>query len=318
MASSMERLRRCKVNNNLHRMFEILEINMNSTDTERFKTQVLISGILGEFWKKGKTSQIPRKLYKCDAFTFLRFLENKGFIDSTNTKIVQDAVRSVRPEIYELASTETSNIVEVDPVVAYIEKTAPLQPHEFGISWPVGVPARRSERLKKRKCEEETTSDKIERRMKKKRSPTTDSDQTCNSEPTSYPPIHCQQVHSCDVRLRVKVEYVDHQEVLGNSVHSHKEHEIERQFEKFNQASTILKSRDLGTVICDIKFSELTSLDAFWRDYTNGALLEALKVVFITESLNEAVGHEPLRLLVSVDEEDYRKGRLKLLKNLID
>lgn len=85
-----------------------------------------------------------------------------------------------------------------------------------------------------------------------------------------------------DVRLRVKVEYVDHQEVLGNSVHSHKRHEIERQFEKFSQASTILKSRDLGTVVCDIKFSELTSLDAFWRDYTNGALLEALKVVFIT------------------------------------
>lgn len=42
-----------------------------------------------------------------------------------------------------------------------------------------------------------------------------------------------------------------------------------------------------------------------------------VEVLFIfSESLNEAVGHEPLRLLVSVDEDDFRKGRLKLLKNL--
>ncbi|KAK2518262.1 hypothetical protein Q9233_012773, partial [Columba guinea] len=58
---------------------------------------------------------------------------------------------------------------------------------------------------------------------------------------------------------------------------------LERQFERFNQANTILKSRDLGSIICDIKFSELTYLDAFWRDYINGSLLEALKGVFITD-----------------------------------
>lgn len=63
---------------------------------------------------------------------------------------------------------------------------------------------------------------------------------------------------------------------------SDKEEALERQFERFTQANTILKSRDLGSIICDIKFSELTYLDAFWRDYVNGSLLEALKGVFIT------------------------------------
>uniref|UniRef100_U3KG36 TRADD-like N-terminal domain-containing protein n=1 Tax=Ficedula albicollis TaxID=59894 RepID=U3KG36_FICAL len=92
---------------------------------------------------------------------------------------------------------------------------------------------------------------------------------------------------------------------------------LERQFERFNQANTILKSRDLGSIICDIKFSELTYLDAFWRDYINGSLLEALKGVFITDSLKQAVGHEAIKLLVNVDEEDYELGRQKLLRNLM-
>ena len=85
----------------------------------------------------------------------------------------------------------------------------------------------------------------------------------------------------------------------------------------FNQANTILKSRDLGSIICDIKFSELTYLNAFWRDYINGSLLEALKGVFITDSLKQAVGHEAIKLLVNVDKEDYELGRQKLLRNLM-
>ncbi|KAA8590739.1 hypothetical protein FQN60_001682 [Etheostoma spectabile] len=103
---------------------------------------------------------------------------------------------------------------------------------------------------------------------------------------------------------------------VGN-VFSNKQEAVERQFERFNQANTILKSRDLGSIICDIKFSELTYLDAFWRDYINGSLLEALKGVFITDSLKQAVGHEAIKLLVNVDEEDYQAGRRKLLRNLV-
>jgi len=84
-----------------------------------------------------------------------------------------------------------------------------------------------------------------------------------------------------DIRLRVRAEYCDHEAALAD-VTSTKLTQIERQFEMFTRANTILKSRDLGTVVCDIKFSELTYLDAFWRDYINGSLQDALKTVFIT------------------------------------
>ncbi|CAH1796290.1 unnamed protein product [Owenia fusiformis] len=123
---------------------------------------------------------------------------------------------------------------------------------------------------------------------------------------------------TCDIRLRVRAEYCNHENALEGNIFSNKPDALDRQFEKFMQANTILKSRDLGSIICDIKFSELTYLDAFWRDYINGSLLEALKGVFLTDSLKQAVGHEAIQLLVNVDEDDYVIGRKRLLQNLQD
>ena len=80
-----------------------------------------------------------------------------------------------------------------------------------------------------------------------------------------------------DVRLRVRAEYCNYETVLQGNVSSMKADPVERQLECFTQASAILRTRDLGFIVCDIKFSEITYLDAFWRDYLNGSLLEALK-----------------------------------------
>ncbi|GIX71064.1 death effector domain-containing protein [Caerostris extrusa] len=93
-----------------------------------------------------------------------------------------------------------------------------------------------------------------------------------------------QNKHTCDVRLRVRAEYCNYQSVLQGNVSSLKADPIERQLECFSQASAILRARDLGYIVCDIKFSEITYLDAFWRDYLNGSLLEALKPLFVLEN----------------------------------
>ncbi|XP_041471289.1 death effector domain-containing protein-like [Lytechinus variegatus] len=124
--------------------------------------------------------------------------------------------------------------------------------------------------------------------------------------------------HTCDIRLRVRAEYCCHDNALVGHLHSIVRHPLRRHLDLFSQASAILKGRDLGSIVCDIKFSELTYLDAFWRDYINGSLQAALKDVFITDSLRTAVGDEAIKLLVNVDEDDYRAGRSKLLLNLIN
>ncbi|XP_064154313.1 death effector domain-containing 1 [Anguilla rostrata] len=122
-----------------------------------------------------------------------------------------------------------------------------------------------------------------------------------------------QEKVTCDIRLRVRAEYSEHESALRGGVSSDKQQPLERQFELFSRASSVLRARDLGSIICDIKFSELGNLDAFWADYLSGALLEALKGVFITDSLKRAAGREGVRLLVSVDQDDYEEGRRLLL-----
>lgn len=118
-----------------------------------------------------------------------------------------------------------------------------------------------------------------------------------------------------DIRLRVRAEYSEHESALRARVASDKQQPLERQFELFSRANLLLRARDLGSIVCDIKFSELQNLDAFWADYLSGALLEALKGVFITDSLKRAAGQEGVRLLVSVDQDDYEEGRKLLLNN---
>lgn len=71
----------------------------------------------------------------------------------------------------------------------------------------------------------------------------------------------------------------------------------------------LLRARDLGSIVCDIKFTDLNNLEAFWGDYLNGDLLEALKGVFINDTLRMAAGTEGIRLLISVDQDDYEEGR---------
>lgn len=112
-----------------------------------------------------------------------------------------------------------------------------------------------------------------------------------------------------DIRLRVRAEYLEHESALRDGVSSDKRQPLERQFELFSRANSLLRARDLGSIVCDIKFTELDNLEAFWGDYLSGALLEALKGVFITDSLRMAAGTEGVRLLISVDQDDYEEGR---------
>ncbi|XP_061573131.1 death effector domain-containing 1 isoform X1 [Cololabis saira] len=134
---------------------------------------------------------------------------------------------------------------------------------------------------------------------------------TCRQVQPIPPPLPPYKV-SCDIRLRVRAEYLEHESALRNGVASNKPQPLERQFELFSQANTLLGTRDLGSIVCDIKFTELDNLEAFWGDYLSGALLEALKGVFITDSLRLAAGREGVRLLISVDQDDYEEGRQRL------
>ncbi|KAM6968058.1 death effector domain-containing 1 [Aplochiton taeniatus] len=122
------------------------------------------------------------------------------------------------------------------------------------------------------------------------------------------PPLPAPAKVTCNIRLRVRADYMEHESALRGGVSSDKQQPLERQFELFSRANSLLRSRDLGSIMCDIKFTELENLEAFWGDYLSGALLEALKGVFITDALRAAAGREGVRLLISMDQDDYEEG----------
>ncbi|XP_062393979.1 death effector domain-containing 1 isoform X2 [Sardina pilchardus] len=132
--------------------------------------------------------------------------------------------------------------------------------------------------------------------------------------PPPPPPPPVPNKVTCDIRLRVRPEYSEQESVLRASVSSTKREPLARQLDLFGRANAMLRARDLGSINCDIKFSEVAKLDAFWADYLSGALTEALKDVFLTDALRRAAGHHRLQLLVSVDQDDYEHGRRVLME----
>ncbi|KAG9340332.1 hypothetical protein AGOR_G00130470 [Albula goreensis] len=284
----------------LHRMFEIVGAQLTHRDVRVLS--FLFVDVIDEYERGGIRS----------GRDFLLALERQGRCDETNFRHVLQLLRIItRHDLLPYVTLRKRRTVCPDPVDKYLEETSvryvsPRRVEESGAA----TPHRRAGPQPVIHC---SPSGPQVCPPRTKPAPPTPSRKRKRAHATA----DCREKQTCDIRLRVRAEYCQHESALQGNVFSNKQEALERQFERFNQANTILKSRDLGSIICDIKFSELTYLDAFWRDYINGSLLEALKGVFITDSLKQAVGHEAIKLLVNVDEEDYQAGRRKLLRNLV-
>uniref|UniRef100_A0A3P9JY29 Death effector domain-containing protein n=1 Tax=Oryzias latipes TaxID=8090 RepID=A0A3P9JY29_ORYLA len=284
----------------LHRMFDIVGAQLTHRDVRVLS--FLFVDVIDEYERGGIRS----------GRDFLLALERQGRCDETNFRHVLQLLRIItRHDLLPYVTLRKRQAVCPDPVDQYLEETSVRYISPRGAERCRDSVLHRAPGPQPVICCPPSGSHVGPSRTKPPPPP------THGKRKRSHPSSDCREKQTCDIRLRVRAEYCQHESALQGNVFSNKQEAVERQFERFNQANTILKSRDLGSIICDIKFSELTYLDAFWRDYINGSLLEALKGVFITDSLKQAVGHEAIKLLVNVDEEDYQAGRRKLLCNLV-
>ncbi|XP_077367966.1 death effector domain-containing protein [Festucalex cinctus] len=275
--------------NSLHRMFDIIGAQLTHRDVRVLS--FLFVDVIDEYERGGIRS----------GRDFLLALERQGRCDETNFQHVLQLLRIItRHDLLPYVTLKKRQAVCPDPVDKYLEETS------VRYMSPRGA-------MKSRESAPHRMTGPYVGPSRMKAAPSVPNGMWKRSNSSS----DFREKQTCDIRLRVRAEYCQHDSALQGNIFSNKQEVVERQFERFNQANTILKSRDLGSIICDIKFSELTYLDAFWRDYINGSLLEALKGVFITDSLKQAVGHEAIKLLVNVDEEDYQAGRRRLLCNLV-
>ncbi|KAK1150549.1 death effector domain-containing protein-like [Acipenser oxyrinchus oxyrinchus] len=286
--------------NSLHHMFEIVGAQLTHRDVRVLS--FLFVDVIDEYERGGIR----------DGRDFLLALERQGRCDETNFRHVLQLLRIItRHDLLPYVTLRRRQAVCPDPVDKYLEDTSVRYVSPRDVAESRGVSQHRRTGPPPLLCCPPVRPAVCSGRGK----PTPSAPNRKRKRVHST--ADCREKQTCDIRLRVRAEYCQHESALTGNVFSNKPEALERQFERFNQANTILKSRDLGSIICDIKFSELTYLDAFWRDYINGSLLEALKGVFITDSLKQAVGHEAIKLLVNVDEEDYQAGRRRLLRNLL-
>ncbi|KAJ8404661.1 hypothetical protein AAFF_G00335240 [Aldrovandia affinis] len=285
----------------LHRMFDVVGAQLTHRDVRVLS--FLFVDVIDEYERGGIRS----------GQDFLLALERQGRCDETNFRHVLQLLRIItRHDLLPYVTLRKRQAVCPDPVDKYLEETSVRYVSPSCGGENRGASTRQTRRTGSQPVICCSPSGPQVCPPRAKPGPSLPS----RKRKRTHAAADCREKQTCDIRLRVRAEYCQHQSALQGNVFSNKQEALERQFERFNQANTILKSRDLGSIICDIKFSELTYLDAFWRDYINGSLLEALKGVFITDSLKQAVGHEAIKLLVNVDEQDYQAGRRKLLRNL--
>ncbi|XP_028310016.1 death effector domain-containing protein isoform X2 [Gouania willdenowi] len=285
----------------LHRMFDIVGAQLTHRDVRVLS--FLFVDVIDEYERGGIRS----------GKDFLLALERQGRCDETNFRHVLQLLRIItRHDLLPYVTLKKRQAVCPDPVDKYLEETTVRYISPRGTVHDNDTTPNRKTGGPQPVLSCSSSGSHVAPQRPKSTSAAQN-----RKRKRSHSSVECREKQTCDIRLRVRAEYCQHESALQGNVFSNKQEAVERQFERFNQANTILKSRDLGSIICDIKFSELTYLDAFWRDYINGSLLEALKGVFITESLKQAVGHEAIKLLVNVDEEDYQAGRRKLLHNLV-
>ncbi|XP_020380645.1 death effector domain-containing protein [Rhincodon typus] len=285
----------------LHRMFQIVGAQLTHRDV-RVLSFLFVDVI--EDYERGMIRS---------GRDFFLALERQGRCDETNFRQVLQLLRIItRHDLLPYVTLKRRKTVSPDPVDKYLEDTSVTYVMPRTLASTGAAECGKSDSPHRLVCCAPGAGHPLRQRVYRGRAPAHSRGKRKKSAI-----VEPNEKQTCDIRLRVRAEYCQHETALEGNVFSNRPDPLERQFERFSQANTILKSRDLGSIICDIKFSELTYLDAFWRDYINGSLLEALKGVFITDSLKQAVGHEAIKLLVNVDEDDYAAGRQRLLRNLM-
>lgn len=126
-------------------------------------------------------------------------------------------------------------------------------------------------------------------------------------------------LHACflaEVRVRVRAECAETASTL-DSVASEKMSELERRLDRFAQANSILRARELASnLVLSLRLGELPALEALVRDASDGRLLNSLSRVFLSDSLRLTLNNEPLRLMVAIDDDDYENARCSLAQNI--
>ena len=67
-----------------------------------------------------------------------------------------------------------------------------------------------------------------------------------------------------------------------------------------------------GSVYLKVQAESLAALERLWRLYKNGTLKKRLQVLFVTDEMKELAGGEQVEVVVTIEDEGYKKARDEL------
>ncbi|VDL27032.1 unnamed protein product [Hymenolepis diminuta] len=95
----------------------------------------------------------------------------------------------------------------------------------------------------------------------------------------------------CRIRMRIKLDLGNSRETLQNFIVSDRHDPFSRQMDIYLQAVNLLRSRNGSEFCCTFRFNRLDHLEAFWSDYTSGALKKLLMANLMGSDKTSLVGH---------------------------
>ncbi|VDO05540.1 unnamed protein product [Rodentolepis nana] len=95
----------------------------------------------------------------------------------------------------------------------------------------------------------------------------------------------------CRVRMRIKLDLGNSRETLQTFVASDRHDPFSRQMDVYLQAVNLLRNRGGSEYCCTFRFNRLDHLEAFWSDYTSGALRKFLMAHLLASDKTSLVGH---------------------------
>ncbi|KAM7539736.1 hypothetical protein Aperf_G00000022520 [Anoplocephala perfoliata] len=95
----------------------------------------------------------------------------------------------------------------------------------------------------------------------------------------------------CRIRMRIKLDLGSSRESLQSVITSDRHDPFMRQMDIFLQAANFLRNRNTTEFCCTLRFNRLDHLEAFWSDYTSGALKKLLMANLLSSDRLSLVGH---------------------------
>lgn len=82
-----------------------------------------------------------------------------------------------------------------------------------------------------------------------------------------------------------------------------------------NKLNVLVRGHHLGSLLIATDCSSLEILEGLWKDYKSGHLQEVAQEALVTSDVLKTLGVTGIKLKTLVSEEEYEKGKTKLVEN---